>query len=43
MIEVSCLDICPKAGVVVVDTRHPGEWRIIDPQGDFDEQVSALR
>jgi len=43
VIEVSCLDICPKAGVVVVDTRHPGEWRIIDPQGDFDEQVSALR
>jgi predicted metal-binding protein len=43
VLEVSCLDICPKGGVVVVDSRRPEKWRIIDPAEDFSEQVDPLR
>ena len=43
VVEVSCLDICPKKGVVVIDSRAPENWRIIDPEGDFEEQVEPLR
>lgn len=43
VVEVSCLDICPKHGVVVIDTRTPDDWRIIDPEGDFGAQVRSLR
>ncbi|MEL6237430.1 MAG: (2Fe-2S) ferredoxin domain-containing protein [Pseudomonadota bacterium] len=43
VIEVACLDICPKGGVVVVDTRAPGDWRIITPDADFEDQVDPLR
>lgn len=31
VIEVPCLDICPKGGVVVIDSRRPREWRILYP------------
>ncbi|MDY7099414.1 MAG: (2Fe-2S) ferredoxin domain-containing protein [Pseudomonadota bacterium] len=43
VIEVSCLDICPKKGVVVIDSRTPEKWRIITPEDDFDEQIAPLR
>ncbi|MEM7689183.1 MAG: (2Fe-2S) ferredoxin domain-containing protein [Pseudomonadota bacterium] len=43
VIEVGCLDVCPKNGVVVIDSRAPGAWRIIDPEGDFAAQIDALR
>ena len=29
VVEVPCLGVCPKGGVVVVDTRCPGNWRIV--------------
>ena len=43
VIEVPCLDICPKRGVVVIDSRRPEEWRIVSPDAPFDTEVEALR
>jgi predicted metal-binding protein len=43
VIEVPCLDICPKRGVVVIDSRCPEEWRIVSPDADFGEAVEPLR
>lgn len=34
IVEVPCLDICPKKAVVVVDTRCPDIWRIVKPEAD---------
>lgn len=34
IIEVSCLGICPKKAVVLIDTRRPGVWRIVQPGAD---------
>lgn len=35
IVEVPCLDICPKRGVVLVDTRTPDQWRIVGPDADL--------
>lgn len=35
IVEVSCLDICPKQGVVLIDTRTPGQWRIVTGDADI--------
>ena len=35
IVEVKCLDICPKRGVVLVDTRTPDQWRIVGPDADL--------
>lgn len=43
VIEVPCLDICPKGGVVVIDSRHPDDWRILTPDAPFTEAVDPLR
>lgn len=43
IVEVSCLDICPKKGVVLVDSRSPGVWRIVTPDADLTQLVKALR
>lgn len=43
VIEVPCLDICPKGAVVVVDSRRPQEWRILGPGADFAGEVELLR
>jgi predicted metal-binding protein len=42
IIEVPCLDICPKRGVVMVDTRRPGEWRIVAPGADIDDLAQVI-
>jgi len=42
IVEVSCLDICPKQGVVLVDTRTPGQWRIVTPDADISELARQL-
>lgn len=36
ILEVGCLDICPKRAVTVVDTRHPDRWHIIRPGANLD-------
>jgi predicted metal-binding protein len=42
LVEVSCLDICPKDAIVLVDSRTPGQWRIIRPDADIDELARQL-
>ena len=42
IVEVPCLDICPKQGVVLVDTRTSGQWRIIMPDADIAELARQL-
>ena len=42
IVEVSCLDICPKKGVVLVDTRTPGQWRIVTSDADISELARQL-
>ncbi len=42
LVEVPCLDICPKNGVVLVDTRTPGQWRIVTPDADIGELARQL-
>ena len=37
VVETKCLGVCPKHAVVVVDSRRPGEWRLIRPGSDVDE------
>lgn len=32
VIEVDCLDICPKGAAMLVPTGHPGRWRAV-PRG----------
>ena len=34
VVEVPCLDVCPKGAVMVIDTRCPGNWKIITPDQD---------
>lgn len=43
VIEVPCLDICPKGAVVAIDSRRPEEWRIVSPDAPFEAEVEALR
>lgn len=42
VIEVPCLDICPKNGVVLIDTRHPDSWRIVREDADIDRLAEEL-
>jgi predicted metal-binding protein len=42
IVEVGCLDLCPKHAVTVVDTRHPGQWLIIRPGADLDQLAQEL-
>ena len=42
IVEVGCLDICPKQGVVVVDSRTPGQWRIVTCDADISELARQL-
>ena len=43
VVETKCLGICPKAAVVVVDTREPGRWRIVRAGSDVALLGRALR
>jgi len=42
IVEVPCLGICPKQGVVLVDTRTPGQWRIVSPDASIEELALEL-
>lgn len=37
IVEVDCLKICPKRGVVVVDTARPREWQVVAPGTPIEE------
>ena len=38
--ETKCLGVCPKQGIVVIDTESPGRWQII-AAGDTARQVAV--
>ncbi len=42
VIEVACLDVCPKKAVMLVDSRKPGVWRIVRPEADLDALATEL-
>ena len=43
IVEVPCLGICPKSGVVVIDSRQPQEWRIVAAGADVADEAALLR
>lgn len=42
IIEVGCLDLCPKRAVTVVDTRQPGRWLVVRPGADLNQLAHEL-
>ncbi|MBZ6378346.1 hypothetical protein B5C34_00310 [Pacificimonas flava] len=42
IVEVKCLDICPKKAVVALNTNHSGVWQIIEPGSDMEHVTAAL-
>ena len=42
IIEVGCLDICPKGAVTVIDTAHPDEWLIVKAGTPVEELAERL-
>ncbi|MCB9529557.1 MAG: (2Fe-2S) ferredoxin domain-containing protein [bacterium] len=43
VVEVGCLDVCPKRAVMVVDSRRPRQWRVVPAGADVDVLAEALR
>ncbi|WP_428029026.1 (2Fe-2S) ferredoxin domain-containing protein [Ancylobacter sp.] len=42
VIEVPCLDICPKNAVIVIPAGTPGSWRSVPRGADLDALVNDL-
>jgi predicted metal-binding protein len=42
IIEVPCLDVCPKRAILVVDGRHPDQWLIVHPGANLDGLAHEL-
>ncbi len=42
IIEVPCLDVCPKKAVIVVDGRHPEQWLLVHPGANLDVLAHEL-
>jgi predicted metal-binding protein len=42
VVEVGCLGICPKRGVVVVDSARPGEWLLVEAGTELSRVVERL-
>ncbi len=42
VVEVPCLDVCPKKAVMVVDSRRPGRWHVVRPGADLDALAARL-
>ncbi|MBD2841847.1 (2Fe-2S) ferredoxin domain-containing protein [Erythrobacter rubeus] len=43
IVEVGCLDVCPKKGLIMVDSRTPGQWRIVREDADIAELAKQLQ
>ncbi len=42
VVQVKCLDVCPKGAVVVVDGERPGDWLLVRPGDDLDAVAERL-
>jgi len=42
IVEVGCLDICPKGAVTLIDTAHPDEWLIVKAGTTVDDLTKQL-
>ena len=42
VVETKCLGVCPKRGVVVVDTAHPNRWHIVETGTGAGDVLSRL-
>jgi len=42
ILEVGCLDVCPKRAVTVIDARHPDQWLIVRPAANLDVLAHEL-
>ncbi|MBD8677105.1 (2Fe-2S) ferredoxin domain-containing protein [Sphingomonas sp. CFBP 13720] len=42
VVEVKCLDVCPKGAVVVVDSATPAHWLLVHPGDDLDAVAARL-
>lgn len=42
VVETKCLGICPKRGIVVIDTATPGRWRIVPADASAAEVAVRL-
>jgi predicted metal-binding protein len=43
VVPVKCLGLCPRAGVVVVDTARPDDWLVVEAGHDLDALAARLR
>ena len=42
VVEVPCLDVCPKKAVMLIDARQPGVWHVVRPDADIDVLARTL-
>ncbi len=42
VVEVGCLDICPRKGVVALRAAEPGRWIIVPEGADLDDVADRL-
>ena len=42
VVETTCLGVCPKRGIVVVDSARPARWEIVEPGTSADEVLARL-
>lgn len=42
IVEVSCLGVCPKGAVTVVDGADSREWLLVRPGANLDDLAAAL-
>lgn len=42
IVEVDCLDICPKGAVTVIDGGKPGEWLLVKAGTPIEEVAERL-
>ena len=42
VVETRCLGVCPKRGVVVIDTARPERWEIVAPNTPAGEVLARL-
>ena len=42
VIEVGCMDICPKGAVMAVSASRPGQWLVVPRHAPMDQVLEAL-